>query len=131
MSTAASSPSRHRELGLTDHEYELILERLGREPNQVELNIGVPRILALIGQREEALRLESYFRPRAAAALKVLERHLAQQQWLVGAHYSVADLALCAYVQLAPQAGHDLSQFPAISAWLSRLRAQPRFLPLD
>ncbi len=37
MSTAASSPSRHRELGLTDHEYELILEQLGREPNHVEL----------------------------------------------------------------------------------------------
>ncbi len=29
--------SKHRELGLTDHEYELILERLGREPNGVEL----------------------------------------------------------------------------------------------
>jgi phosphoribosylformylglycinamidine synthase subunit PurL len=29
--------SKHRELGLTDYEYELILERLGREPNGVEL----------------------------------------------------------------------------------------------
>ena len=29
--------SKHRELGLTDHEYELILERLGRTPNDVEL----------------------------------------------------------------------------------------------
>ncbi len=33
----ALSPSRHRELGLTDSEYELIVERLGREPNEVEL----------------------------------------------------------------------------------------------
>jgi phosphoribosylformylglycinamidine synthase II len=32
-----ASPSRHRQLGLTDHEYELIVERLGREPNDVEL----------------------------------------------------------------------------------------------
>jgi phosphoribosylformylglycinamidine synthase II len=29
--------SKHRELGLTDSEYELIVEKLGREPNQVEL----------------------------------------------------------------------------------------------
>jgi phosphoribosylformylglycinamidine synthase II len=29
--------AKHRELGLTDHEYELIAERLGREPNDVEL----------------------------------------------------------------------------------------------
>jgi phosphoribosylformylglycinamidine synthase II len=32
----ASSP-KYRELGLTDYEYELILQRLGREPNDVEL----------------------------------------------------------------------------------------------
>jgi phosphoribosylformylglycinamidine synthase len=34
---SALSPSRHRDLGLTDHEYELILDSLGREPNGVEL----------------------------------------------------------------------------------------------
>src|SRR5712672_2181188 len=32
-----SSSSRHRQLGLTDFEYELIVERLEREPNDVEL----------------------------------------------------------------------------------------------
>jgi phosphoribosylformylglycinamidine synthase len=32
-----TSPSKHRALGLTDDEYELILERLGREPGNVEL----------------------------------------------------------------------------------------------
>ena len=31
--------ARHRELGLTDHEYDLIVEKLGREPNQVELAV--------------------------------------------------------------------------------------------
>ena len=35
MSAAAAAP--HRELGLTDDEYELICERIGREPNGVEL----------------------------------------------------------------------------------------------
>ncbi|MFL5870164.1 MAG: phosphoribosylformylglycinamidine synthase subunit PurL, partial [Solirubrobacterales bacterium] len=30
-------PSKHRELGLTDSEYELIVDQLGREPNDVEL----------------------------------------------------------------------------------------------
>ncbi|MDQ6915786.1 MAG: phosphoribosylformylglycinamidine synthase subunit PurL, partial [Actinomycetota bacterium] len=33
----ATSDARHRELGLTDAEYELIDEKLGREPNAVEL----------------------------------------------------------------------------------------------
>jgi phosphoribosylformylglycinamidine synthase II len=31
--------ARHRELGLTDHEYDLIIEKLGREPNEVELAV--------------------------------------------------------------------------------------------
>src|SRR5438270_12900524 len=37
MSPTASPSSRHRQLGLTDTEYELIVERLQREPNDVEL----------------------------------------------------------------------------------------------
>ncbi len=35
----ASAPSPHRELGLTDSEYELICDKLGREPNGVELAV--------------------------------------------------------------------------------------------
>src|SRR6202048_1606920 len=34
---STTSPSKHRELGLTDAEYELIVGKLGREPNHVEL----------------------------------------------------------------------------------------------
>ncbi len=36
MSTARAQP-KHRELGLTDHEYDLIVAGLGREPGDVEL----------------------------------------------------------------------------------------------
>ena len=37
MTTPATEDARHRELGLTDAEYERIVELLGREPNGVEL----------------------------------------------------------------------------------------------
>src|SRR5204863_8989167 len=37
--SATAPPAPHRELGLTDHEYDLILEQLGREPNGVELAV--------------------------------------------------------------------------------------------
>ena len=42
MSSAPANVTRaprHRELGLTDAEYEAIVERLGREPNEVELAV--------------------------------------------------------------------------------------------
>ncbi|HKP90482.1 MAG TPA: phosphoribosylformylglycinamidine synthase subunit PurL [Thermoleophilaceae bacterium] len=35
----AEAQPRHRQLGLTDAEYELIVEKLGREPNEVELAV--------------------------------------------------------------------------------------------
>jgi phosphoribosylformylglycinamidine synthase subunit PurL len=35
--TQSSASPKYRELGLTDHEYELIVDHLGREPNDVEL----------------------------------------------------------------------------------------------
>ncbi len=35
--SATQRSSKHRELGLTDHEYELIVDHLGREPGDVEL----------------------------------------------------------------------------------------------
>ncbi len=35
--TRSSASAKYRELGLTDHEYELIVDQLGREPNDVEL----------------------------------------------------------------------------------------------
>jgi phosphoribosylformylglycinamidine synthase len=37
VSAAATDSSPHRELGLTDSEFDLIVEKLGREPNGVEL----------------------------------------------------------------------------------------------
>jgi phosphoribosylformylglycinamidine synthase len=37
MSSSTSSPSRHRALGLSDYEYELIVELLERDPGDVEL----------------------------------------------------------------------------------------------
>src|SRR5438309_6318599 len=37
MSQIASPSSPHRQLGLTDFEYELIVDQLGREPGDVEL----------------------------------------------------------------------------------------------
>lgn len=112
-------------------EQALIQQWMFFEQNQVELNIGIPRFLLKTQQRDEAARLESYFRPRAVAALNVIERHLAGRSYLVGDGYSVADLALCAYTQLAPEAGHDLAEYPAVRDWVARVQAQPGCTALE
>ena len=39
MNPPATAEPRHRQLGLTDAEYDLIVDKLGREPNEVELAV--------------------------------------------------------------------------------------------
>jgi glutathione S-transferase len=59
------------------------------------------------------------------AALGVLETQLANHPFLVSDRYTIADIALYAYTHVADEGGFDLSQFPAILAWLERVKSQP------
>ena len=53
-------------------------------------------------------------RPRGYDALGVMEGHLQVARWLVGEHFSVADVALYAYTHVADEGGFDLADYPAI-----------------
>jgi glutathione S-transferase len=67
---------------------------------------------------------------RGNQALGVMEQHLAREPFFAAGRYSVADIALFAYTHCAADGGFDLKSYPAISAWLERVRSQPRFVPL-
>ncbi|PSD30993.1 glutathione S-transferase [Stenotrophomonas maltophilia] len=67
---------------------------------------------------------------RAATALAVMEQHLREAQWFTGSGYGIADIALFAYTDVAGEGGISLEPFPEVRAWLQRVRAQPRFLPM-
>ena len=108
----------------------LIQQWMFFEQNQVELAIGLPRVWKKFGIQQHPSVLEHYAH-RAVSSLKVLERHLAGRDWFVGDAYSVADIALYAYTHMAPEAGHELAHFPAVSTWLKRVQAQPGWFPLE
>jgi glutathione S-transferase len=59
-----------------------------------------------------------------------MERHLAGTPYFAGGGYSVADIALYAYTHSAAVGGFDLARYPAVSAWLGRVRSQPKHVPL-
>lgn len=61
----------------------------------------------------------------AAAALRLLDGHLAGREFFAGGRYSVADIALYAYIHVAGEAGIELSPYANVSAWLERVRLQP------
>ena len=63
------------------------------------------------------------------AALKVMEDHLAKNDFFVGG-YSIADIALFAYTHVSHEGGFPLDQFPNIRKWIDRVKAQPGFVPM-
>jgi glutathione S-transferase len=65
---------------------------------------------------------------RGQAALDVMETHLQTRQFFVGERYGIADIALFAYTQAADAIG--LRNGPSVRAWLERVRAQPKFVPI-
>jgi len=69
-------------------------------------------------------------RERAHEALAVMERHLGQNRYFVGNEYSIADIALYAYTHAAEEGGVALAGYPATTAWIERVEAQPRFVPM-
>jgi glutathione S-transferase len=74
--------------------------------------------------------IEPLMRPRGYDALAVMEAHLKSREWFVGERYSVADIALYAYTHVADEGGFDLAGYPAIRAWLDRVKSQPRYIPI-
>ena len=89
--------------------------------------IAVARFIQLyLGLPEE--RLEEYrkLQKRGYKALDVMEQQLARTPYLVGDHYSIADVTLYAYTHVADQGGFDLSGYPGIQAWLQRVASHPR-----
>ncbi len=67
---------------------------------------------------------------RGHQALAVMERHLSGADWFNGPDYGVADIALFAYTDVAHHGGFDLADYPAVRAWLARVRATPRFVAM-
>jgi len=65
-------------------------------------------------------------REAGRAALAAMERHLTGRSHLVGERCMIADLALYAYTHMADHSGgFDLSELPAVNAWLARVAAEP------
>jgi len=61
----------------------------------------------------------------------VLELHLDGRDWLAGPQPTIADLANYAYIAHAPEGDVALAGYPNLRAWLARIEALPRFVPMQ
>lgn len=72
-----------------------------------------PVPLAIERYRNESLRLTG-----------LLEARLAEEPWLAGSNYTIADIMHFSWLRIAEYAGVDLNQFPHVRAWIDRISAR-------
>ena len=63
------------------------------------------------------------------AALKIMENHLAKNDFFVSG-YTIADIALFAYTHVSHEGGFPLGGFAKIQAWIERVKSQPAFVSM-
>ena len=99
------------------------------EQNQLEAGVAVARFMAARGLAERFPEVFENRREQGRRALKALSRGLSDgRAFIAGDAYSVADIALYAYVHCAGDAGTDPREHAGIGDWLARVEATPGFV---
>ena len=112
------------------YERAQVLQWLFFEQYQHEPNIAVVRFW--VGWSRDRVPEEEIEAKRQAGyvTLDAMERHLANNDFLVGGRYTIADIALYGYTHVAHEGGFEMDRYPAIGAWLERVAAQPGHVPI-
>ena len=108
----------------------MFFEQYNHEPNVATLRFW----LRFVGQGKLSEAQQAQIPAKRAAgdaALRLMDEHLANRDWFVGTGASLADIALFAYTHVCEQGSFALDDYPAISAWLVRMQAQPGFVAME
>jgi len=98
------------------------------EQGRIEAELAYARFLTLSGRAETIPEVFANRLERGRDAVAALDRGLADgRSFVAGDDYTVADIALYAYVHCGADAGVDVREHARVAAWLDRVEAQPRF----
>jgi glutathione S-transferase len=104
-----------------------VLQWMLFEQNRIEGELAYARFLNLSGRAKQMPEVFQNRLERGGDALVALDRGLSDGRAFIAGDYSIADIALYAYVHCAGDAGAELAPHEAITAWLRRVEATPRF----
>lgn len=108
----------------------MFFEQYNHEPNVATLRFW----LRFVGEANLSEQQRAQIMPKriaGAAALDLMNRHLASHAFFCGAQASLADVALFAYTHVAEEGGFGLGDHPHILAWIARVQALPGFVAMD
>jgi len=98
------------------------------EQTDVVFMVGGLRFRLMVGRwtpdHPEAVRR----REGAVEVLQFLDEQLAEDEFLVGGRYTIADIAVYGYSHRAEEAQLDLEPYPNLRAWFERVESQPGYM---
>jgi len=108
----------------------MFFEQYSHEPNIATLRFW----LRFVGEARLSAEQRAQIMPKrmaGAAALELMDRHLADHAFFCGKAASLADIALYPYTHLAEEGGFGLGQHAHIRRWIAAIEALPGFVPMD
>ena len=94
--------------------------------NELLFGLARARAVKCFGRDFDLASCQAYGR----AGLKVLEQRLADHQWLAAGKPTIADIACMPYAALSYMGDIPLDDYPAVRAWIDRVRALPGFIAM-
>jgi glutathione S-transferase len=109
--------------GTSEAERVQVREWLSWEGNRIGMSLTYVRLSRHFTKLDPLV--EDWFRTRLRADLDRLNATLSTADFLIGKIPTIADVACCGFMYWAHQADVDLDGWPAVEAWLLRIRALP------
>lgn len=106
----------------------MFFEQYNHEPNVATLRFWLAFVGAANLNEAQAAAVPGK-QAAGAAALRLMDEHLAGRDWFVGGGVTLADIALYAYTHVAEEGGaFRLAVYPHVQAWLARVAALPGYV---
>ncbi len=108
----------------------MFFEQYSHEPNVATLRFW----LAFVGEANLSTQQRAPLPAKRMAgedALALMDGHLAQREWFVGAGPTLADIALYAYTHVAEAGGFRLRDRDHVCAWLDRVAGLPGYVAMN
>jgi glutathione S-transferase len=103
-----------------------VMQWLAVSENEILYGLARARAINLFGRPFH----RNTTRVMAIDGLKLLDNRLRDRPWLAGEAFTIADIACYPYVALAHEGDIDVSRYPAIQAWIRRIRELPGYIDM-
>jgi len=91
-------------------------------------NISTARfMLNFLPEAKRKPEIIDFLLGRARAAMRVLDSHLAGNEWIAAPRMTTADLSCVGYLFFTEEFGVDIADFPHIARWRDAIAALPRW----